>query len=88
MFVSIGRPSSMDAKLAEGVAEPTTLIQVQPRRYSKTQRKVSLFPFNIIVDGEITDQGYINVDVKSGRLRIEHRVEEIPIDELEEGNVK
>lgn len=84
MKVTLGRPSVMDASLLEDLSKGL-LIGVRPRRYSKGQRKVTLFPFNVSnEDGEILDQGYVTVDVKTGRLIVDHRLEEFPIEDVTE----
>lgn len=90
MIISIGRPSTMDAKLvADKGADPGILITIKPRRYSKSQRKVTLFPFSIIreeapgafdKDNGMLDQGYITLDTRTGKLIIEHRNEEVPVE--------
>jgi hypothetical protein len=89
MIVNLGRPGAMDAKIVFDSADATDgkvgqgVMSVQPRRYSKTQRKVNLFPFSIMSDataGKVLDQGYITLDVKTGKLIIEHRNEEVPVE--------
>lgn len=93
MNVTLSRPSVMDAKVvADKGAGPDDLMVVKPRRYSKSQRKVTLFPFLVTLDAEeakaafgpaladgVADRGYVVLDTKTGKLSIEHRVEEVPI---------
>lgn len=91
MNVTISRPSVMDAKVvAEKGTSPDDLMVVKPRRYSKTQRKVTLFPFLVSLEAgekgafsnltdDVADRGYVVLDTRTGKLSIEHRVEEVPI---------
>jgi hypothetical protein len=67
----------MDA--AKEQPEDGELAVVTPRRYSKAQHKVNVFPFEVKRDsGEIADQGYITLNVRTGKLTIEHRLAEVP----------
>lgn len=91
MNVTISRPSTMDAKIvADKGASPDDLMVVKPRRYSKGQRKITLFPFSVILDTAergafpksvdgMVDQGFIVLDVRTGKISIEHRLEEVPV---------
>lgn len=86
MHITVSKPSSMDAKVtfdgqldnAEGKTS-IEMITAEPRRYSKTQRKVNMFPFSVKDGARVLDQGYISVDVRTGKLTVEHRNEEVPI---------
>ena len=83
MRITLGNPSPMDATKQMPVLsanEPPALIIVSPRRYSKAQHKVNIFPFEVAQDnGDILDQGYITLNVRTGKLTIEHRLAEVPL---------
>lgn len=91
MNVTISRPSTMDAKIvADKGANPDDLMIIKPRRFSKAQRKVLLFPFSVALELEergafdkavdgVVDRGYIALDVRTGTLTIEHRLEEVSV---------
>ena len=91
MNVTISRPSVMDAKVvADKGTSPDDLMVVKPRRYSKSQRKVTLFPFLVTLEtgeksafsdlpDDVADRGYVVLDTKTGKLSIEHRLQEVPI---------
>lgn len=91
MNITISRPSAMDAKVvADKGTAPEDLLTVKPRRFSKAQRKVLLFPFQVALDAEergafdkapdgVTDRGYIALDVRTGQLTIEHRLSEVSV---------
>jgi hypothetical protein len=89
MIISISRPSAMDARIvADKGSKDNELMIVKPRRFSKSQRKVNLFPFEVQAEtpgGGVLDQGYILLDTRTGKLVIEHRNEEIPIEEKKNG---
>jgi hypothetical protein len=73
----------MDARVvSDKGTDDNTLMVVKPRRFSKSQRKVMLFPFEVVgEDGKkMSDQGYIVLDVRTGTLTVEHRLEEVPIE--------
>jgi len=81
MIVRVHNPGAMDAEKLPPTQE-NLLLEARPRRYSRSQRKVSMIPFGVFsVDGSVSDQGYIVVDIRTGRLSIDHRVEEVAIDE-------
>ena len=82
MFVVISNPSAMDAKVMPIKSDDrSTLSSVVPRRYSKTQRKINLYPFQVVNDtnNTVMDQGYLVLDVRTGKLVVEHRLEEVPV---------
>ena len=79
MRITLGNPSPMDAAMmAMESGEPPALIRVMPRRYSKAQHKVNVFPFEVAQHGKIVDQGYITLNTRTGKLTIEHRLAEVP----------
>jgi len=85
MLVKINTPSTMDAEITNN---KDTILTARPRRYSRSQRRVNMIPFSVEVDGQFLDQGYITVDLKTGKLTVEHRLNEIPLDtEEDEPNV-
>lgn len=87
MKIIISAPSAMDAKMitpgiTPGIEDKTAVSVVSPRKFSKTQRKVNLHPFQLISDtGKVLDFGYLQVDLKTNKLMIEHRNEEFAIEE-------
>jgi hypothetical protein len=96
MIITISRPSNMEAKIMFDAANSDDskvspdVMAVQPRRYSKNQRKINVFPFCVRREGTvgafdkntnpISDQGYITLDTRTGKLVIEHRNEEVPVE--------
>ena len=85
MIVSLGKGSLMDTKVVLDKEFRDMLVTVRPRKFSKLQKKTMLFPFYVSTEGadggKLVDQGYILVDLRTGRLSIEHRMNELPIED-------
>jgi hypothetical protein len=83
MILRVDMPSAMEAALVDS-KNPQNVVSVRPRRYSKGQRKVAVLPFSVISeDGKdrMLDQGYISVDMRTGKISVEHRCDELMGDE-------
>ena len=82
MIVKLHEPSVMDA---ETVKASDAVMAARPRRYSKSQRRVNMIPFSVTgSDGVLMDQGYLTVDVKTGKVTVEHRLNEVSVEDTEE----
>ena len=86
MKIKILDPSPLEAKNVdmEDADDEGYLVCASSVQYSKSQRSLFTLPFQVESDsGIVLDRGYLTLNVRTGKLGVEHRLEEIvsPVDE-------
>ena len=80
MKIHLYKPSSMEGKLLPAKDE-FGIASVMPTRYAKTQRTIFAIPFECTSDSGVSvDKGFIAVNVRTGKLSVEHCTKMVPMD--------
>ena len=75
MRIIIGQPSPMYCSVEPN--QKDELLNLQPRRYARSQRRVEVLPFKTCTDdGKLVDRGILSVS-SSGKLCIVNTMNEV-----------
>ena len=81
MKVLLYSPSPMEGRVLQTSDDPKLKgvhMGVQPIQFYKSQRSLFATPFAVLSEqGRVLDRGYVTVNSRTGKLSIEHRIEEV-----------
>lgn len=76
MNVKIHRPSPLETELLP--VDDNIVLSLRPIQYQRSQRSLYVLPITVASDtGKLTDRAFLIVNSRTGRLTLEHRMDEV-----------